>query len=194
MPTTPTIAELQNRIALYKDMKAYKTLYHLLAPGLHRFSISMVRSPEVAEEIVSDVFIKIWQIRDRLEGIENLKVYLYTITRNFSINYLHRSHKNSSLSIDSLDIEPVITYGNPEELCISAEIIAKLRNAIGELPPQCRLIFQLAKEEGLRYKEIAEVMNLSVFTVRNQLAIAVQKLAQALPAYSQHAGAAISRN
>src|SRR5690606_11005019 len=110
-------------------MKAYKTLYHLLALGLHRFSIAMVKSPEVAEEIVSDVFNKIWQIRDRLEGIENLKVYLYTITRNVSINYLHRSHKNSSLRIDSLDVEPVITYGNPEELCISAEIIAKLRNA-----------------------------------------------------------------
>ncbi len=166
-------------------MKAYKALYDLLSAHLHRFSFSIVKSKEVAEEIVSDVFIKIWQIRDRLPEIENLKVYLYTITRNFSLNYIQRHYKNSPVSMDALDIEPVIGYGNPEELCISAEIITRLRQAILQLPPQCRLIFQLVKEDGLRYKEAADVLNISVFTVRNQLAIAVQKLAEALPAYSQ---------
>jgi RNA polymerase sigma-70 factor (ECF subfamily) len=166
-------------------MKAYKALYDLLATSLHRFSFSIVKSKEVAEEIVSDVFIKIWQIRDRLPEIDNLKVYLYTITKNFSLNYIQRNYKNSSISMDALDVEPVIAYGNPEELCISAEIIGKLRQAIRQLPPQCRLIFQLVKEDGLKYKEAAEVLNISVFTVRNQLAIAIHKLAEALPAYIQ---------
>ncbi|MBL7740122.1 MAG: RNA polymerase sigma-70 factor [Chitinophagaceae bacterium] len=166
-------------------MKAYKELYYLLYDGLHRFSFSIVRSKEVAEEIVSDVFIKIWQIRDRLPEIDNLKVYLYTITKNFSINYIHRNYKNSSLSIDEMDIEPVVEPGNPEDQCISAEITGKIRTAIRQLPPQCRLIFQLVKEDGMKYKEVAEVMNISVFTVRNQLAIAVRKLAEILPAYIQ---------
>lgn len=164
-------------------MKAYRELYELLSASLHRFSLSIVRSREVAEEIVSDVFIKIWQVRDKLPEIVNLKVYLYTITRNFSINYIHRNHKNSSISVETLEVEPLITYGNPEEICISAEIMARLRRAIGELPPQCRLILQLVKEEGLRYREVAEILNISVFTVRNQLAIGVQKLTQALPDY-----------
>ncbi len=85
------ISEIQLRIALYEDMKAYKQLYELLSDRLYRFSYSLVRSAEVAEEIVSDVFIKIWQMRSRLAEIENLRVYLYTIARNCSLNYLARN-------------------------------------------------------------------------------------------------------
>jgi RNA polymerase sigma-70 factor (family 1) len=177
------IPELQRRIALYEDMKAYKELYELLYSGLHRFSYSIVRSKEAAEEIVSDVFIKIWQIRDRLPEIGNLRVYLYTITKNFSLNYIQRNYKNSPVSMDDMDIELVIEIGTPEDLCISAEMIQKIRLAIRQLPPQCRIIFQLIKEDGMRYKEVAEVLNISVFTVRNQLAIAIKKLAEALPFY-----------
>ena len=164
-------------------MKAYKELYYLLFDGLHRFSFSFVKSKESAEEIVSDVFIKVWQMRDRLTEINNLKVYLYTVTKNFSINYIQRNYKNASLSIDEMDIEPVIELSNPEELYISAEMLKTIRIAIKELPPQCRLIFQLVKEDGLKYKEAAEVLNISVLTVRNQLAIAIRKIGTTLPAY-----------
>jgi RNA polymerase sigma-70 factor (family 1) len=174
---------LQKRIALYEDMNAYKELYHLLFDSLHRFSCSIVKSKETAEEIVSDVFIKIWQIRDRLPEIENLKVYLYTITKNFSLNYIHRNYKNSSISLEDMDIEPVIEVGSPEELCISAERILKIRQAIQQLPPHCRIIFQLVKEDGMKYKEVAAILEISVFTVRNQLAIALRKLSEALPSY-----------
>jgi RNA polymerase sigma-70 factor (family 1) len=192
LPQPFSIEDLQKRIALYEDMKAYKELYHLLFNGLHRFSCSIVKSKEAAEEIVSDVFIKIWQIRDRLPEIDNLKVYLYTITKNFSLNYIHRNYKNSSVSLDEMDIEPVIEVGSPEELCISAERVQKIREAIAQLPPHCRIIFQLVKEDGMKYKEVAAVLNISVFTVRNQLGIALRKLSEALPSYIQHI-AAINR-
>lgn len=193
MTELANIPELQKRIALYEDMKAYKALYHLLYEGLHRFSYSIVKSKEVAEEIVSDVFIKIWQIRSRLPEIDNLKVYLYTITKNFSINYIHRNYKNSAICIDDMDIEPMIELGSPEDLCISAEIINKIRLAIRQLPPQCRIIFQLVKEDGMKYKEVAEILNISVFTVRNQLAIAIRKLGDALPSYVQTQLSSINR-
>lgn len=153
----------------------------LLAEGLQRFSYSMVRSNEAAEEIVSDVFIKVWQIRSRLGEIDNLRVYIYTITRNFSINYIQRNYKNAPVSIETMDIEPMIETGDPEELCISAELVNNIRKAIRQLPPQCRLVFQLVKEDGLKYKEAADVLNISVLTVRNQLAIAIRKIAAALP-------------
>ena len=118
-----TIPELQKRIALYEDMKAYKELYYLLFDGLYRFSFSFVKSKESAEEIVSDVFIKVWQMRDRLTDINNLKVYLYTVTKNFSINYIQRNFKNAPLSIDEMEIEPVIGLNSPEELFISEETV-----------------------------------------------------------------------
>lgn len=152
---------------------------------LHQFSFSILKSSEAAEEIVSDVFIKLWQIRARLPEIANLKVYLFTITRNFSINFLHKNYKNVPSSIDDMDIQPAVSMGNPEDILISAETIARIQKVIAELPPQCRLIFQLVKEDGMKYKEVAEVLNLSALTVRNQLTIAIRKIAAQLPASLQ---------
>ena len=148
MPTLATIKELQNRIVLYEDMNSYKQLYNLLFDGLHRFSYSLVKSKEVAEEIVSDVFIKVWQIRNRLNDVDNLKVYLYTVAKNFSLNYITKISKNPVISLDAIDVELFAEISTPQELCISSETVYKIRQVIQSLPPQCRLIFQLVKEDG----------------------------------------------
>ena len=179
------IKELQQRIALYEDLKAYQALYELLSARLKRFCFSFVKSGEVADEIVSDVFIKLWQIKNKLPEIDNLKVYLYTVAKNFCLNYITRHFKNPVVLLDEIDIEPVVHIGNPEELCISADIVQKIQQAIRQLPPRSRLIFQMVKEDGMRYREVADVLHISVLTVRNQLAIAIQKLAAALPGYIQ---------
>ena len=183
LPLT-VIQELQRRIALFEDIKAYEELYGLLFDHLHKFSFSIVRSSEAAEEIVSDVFIKLWQIRGQLNEIANLKVYLFTITKNFSINYIHRNYKNIPASIEEMEIEPVFQL-DPEELMISAEIINRIRQTIMSLPPQCRLIFQLVREDGLKYKEVAQILGISPLTVRNQLTIAIRKIAAQLPDYAK---------
>lgn len=179
------IWEIQQQIAFYEDMKAYNQLYELLSDGLHRFSYSLVKSHEIAEEIVSDVFIKVWQIRGKLMEIENLPVYLYTIAKNFSLNYLTKNYKNKIVSLDSIDVEAMIEVGGPAEMCISADLVAQIRRVIQQLPPQCKLIFQLVKEDGLKYKEVAAILELSPLTVRNQLAIAIRKIGETLPAYLQ---------
>src|SRR5450631_3034314 len=179
------IIELQERIALYEDMKAYGQLYELLYEGLYRLAYSLVRSSEVAEEIVSDVFIKLWQIRGKLMEIEHLRVYLFTIAKNFSLNYITKNYKNITVSLDAVDVEPVVELSGPAEMCISADMVRQIRKAIQQLPPQCRLIFQLVKEEGLRYKEVAAILEISPLTVRNQLAIAVRKIGEVLPGYLQ---------
>ncbi len=176
------IKTLQQKIALYEDMRAYEQLYEELFEGLHRFAVAFVKSPEAAEEIVSDVFIKLWQIRSRLSEIENLKVYLYTIARNFSFNYLTKHYKRAVLSLDETDPEIFLTTSDPESLCISADLLEKIRAAVRQLPPQCRIIFQMVKEEGMKYKEVAEILHISTLTVRNQVAIATKKIAVLLPA------------
>lgn len=163
-------------------MQAYHALYNLFFNNLHRFCFSFVKSSEAAEEIVSDVFIKVWQIRNKLPEINNLKVYLYQIAKNFCLNYITRHYKNPVASLDEMDIEAVISLDNPEEMCISGDIINTIQQTIRQLPPQCRLIFQMVKEDGMRYKEVAEILQLSVLTVRNQVAIAVKKVADSLPA------------
>ena len=107
-------------------MKAYTQLYELLSGVLLRFSYSIVRSHEMAEEIVSDVFIKLWQIRDKLLEIENLKVYLYTIAKNFSLNYIAKNNKHRIVSLETIDVEAVITVNGPAENVIVPELLSPL--------------------------------------------------------------------
>ena len=173
------------RIALSEDMKAYKELYLLMFDSLFQFSYSFVKSKQVAQEIVSDVFLKLWQIRSQLNAIDNLKAYLFGITKNFSLSYLARTSKNLSIQLDDIDldeidIESLIEFKNPEDLCISKEAIKNILQAIRDLPPQCQIIFSLVKVEGLKYKEVAKLLDISVFTVRNQVAIATKKIEDAL--------------
>jgi RNA polymerase sigma-70 factor (ECF subfamily) len=177
------ICQIQQRIAFYEDMKAYEELYYLFFDDLFRFAHTFTKSDQAAEEIVSDVFIKTWQIRTKLIEIENLRVYLYTITRNFSLNYISKDQRRHVVDVGDSQLELVADLKTPEELCISAEVMNEIRDAIKELPEQCRLIFQLVKLDGLRYKEVASILNISVFTVRNQVAKAVRRIAEALPSH-----------
>jgi len=174
------------RIALSEDMKAYKELYLLMFDSLFHFSYSFVKSKQVAQELVSDVFIKLWKIRSQLNAVDNLKLYLFGITKNFSLSYLARTSKNLSVQLDDLDLdkidmESVIEFKNPEDLYISKETVKNIMKAVLNLPPQCQIIFSLVKIEGLKYKEVARLLNISVFTVRNQVAIATKKIEDTLP-------------
>jgi RNA polymerase sigma-70 factor (family 1) len=180
-----TIPELQKRIALYDDMKAYRQLCDLFYHRLNRTAYAFIKLKEPAEEIVSDVFIKVWQMRAKLPEIENLPVYLYTVTKNLCLKYITRQYKNPVTSLDIMHFETSIDFNTPEEICISSDIIKKIRQALDELPPKCKLILQLVKEDGLRYKEVAEILHISELTVRNQVAIAIKKLGKALPVYLQ---------
>jgi RNA polymerase sigma-70 factor (family 1) len=173
------ISDLQQKIVLYEDMQAYRKLYELLNERLLWFVYSFVKSKEAAEEIVSDTFIKLWKMRDQLQSVGNLRVFLYVIARNLSLNYLTRQYRYTRISLDDMPFEAISSI-NPEEQYISSETTRKISEAVGKLPSQCKLIFQMVRENGLKYKEAAAILNISELTVRNQLAIASQKLAQSM--------------
>ena len=78
----------QRRISRLNDQQAYNDLFLHFYHSLHQFAFSLLKSKQLAEEAVSDVFIKIWQKRDTLESITNLRLYLFTSTRNAALNYL----------------------------------------------------------------------------------------------------------
>jgi RNA polymerase sigma-70 factor (family 1) len=174
------IIYLQYRIARLDDQQAYRELYTSLYSYLFGFAKTIVQSRESAEEVVSDVFIKVWERRKELEKIENLKVYLYVATRNIAFNYLDKQKRNSTNSIDDVEAEFTSIDFDPEQLLITADMLALIQKAIDQLPPKCKVIFKLAKEDGLKYREVAEVLNISVKTVENQLAIALFKIGTAV--------------
>ena len=179
MNYTDTILRLQERIAS-NDQSAYKELFEIFYNRLFRLAFIITKSKELSEEIVSDVFIGLWRKRAEILGIKNLKVYLYVAIKNTSLNYLSGLTKSAVISIDQLDFEPAQPFSDPEQALITKEMNLHINNAVQNLPPRCKMIFKLVKEDGLTYKEAAEVLNLSVATIDNQLVIALKKLSRVL--------------
>ena len=174
------ITDLQQRIAVYEDAVAYKKLFfHFFLP-LKSFSFSIVKSKEYAEEIVSDVFVEIWAKRKQLMEINDLKMYVYTSVRNASLRKFQQIQKKRILSMSELSVEMMSIEPNAEASMISTELIKKIEAAIDQLPPQCKIIFKLAKEDKLKYKEIADLLAISVKTIDNQLSTALKKIASTL--------------
>ncbi|MEJ8843270.1 RNA polymerase sigma-70 factor [Lacibacter sp. H375] len=177
-----SIKDLQRQIAVYEDETAYKELFFILFNSLTRFSTGIVQSKEIAEEIVSDVFIGIWTDRAKLNAIDDLQLYIFIAVKNNSIRKAKQLHKRTTISIDEIDVEVESIYQNPEQRLISDESVHRIETAINSLPQRARLIFKLAKEDKMRYKDIATLLNISVKTVDNQLAIALKKITTTLGA------------
>jgi len=174
------IKKLHLKITENNDNHAFAQLYMAYFHNLQKFANSIIKNRELAEEIVSDVFIKIWQNRASHAKIDNLKLYLYISTKNTALNYLSRHFRKKIISLDEMSLNiPAVSY-NPENLMITSEAIKKIEFAIQNLPLRCRLIFKLAKEDGLKYNEIAKLLNISVNTIDNQMAIALKKISSAI--------------
>ncbi|HEU4472841.1 MAG TPA: RNA polymerase sigma-70 factor [Flavisolibacter sp.] len=180
MVPAPLLHKLINRIALYDDPIAYKEIFVQYHARLVNFSQSITGSKESSEEVVSDVFLKIWTMRANLPRIENFHLYIYIITKNLSINRVLQQKKEKVFSLDDAVVDLKSIYLDPEQLLITAEMYKKLRLAVDGLPPKCRLIFKLVKEDGLKYREVAELLGLSLKTIENQMTIALKKLGQSV--------------
>ncbi len=174
------VKELQLRISQHGDEQAYGQLYIAYMPYLLRFAQTIIKNHELAEEIVSDVFIKIWQNRADLSRVGNFKLYLYVSTKNTALNYLSRHFRKEIISLDEMSLNISMSPYNPEQLLITSEAVKKINVEIQKLPPRCRLIFKLVKEDKLRYNEIARLLNISVKTIDNQMAIALKKISGAI--------------
>jgi RNA polymerase sigma-70 factor (family 1) len=181
MISSPQLQQLINRIAVYDDAVAYKELFLLYHARLISFAATITKSKETAEEVISDVFVKLWIKRSSLTRITNFHLYIYIITKNLSINCLLKQKRETTFSFDDAVVEFRSCYQDPEESLISSEMIQRLRLSIESLPPKCQLIFKLVKEDGLKYKEVAELLNLSVKTVENQMTIALKKISMSMP-------------
>lgn len=160
---------------------AFTQLYLHFGKKLIQFAVSLVRSKEIAEELVEDVFVKLWANRNNLLEIENLTVYLYVAVKNRSLNSLSQKAKELiAAPFDYLDTTLDEFASDPYDIMITSEMMASMQQAIDDLPPRCKMIFKLIREDGLRYKEVADILNISVNTIDTQMAIAVRKICTAL--------------
>ncbi|NIG55782.1 RNA polymerase sigma-70 factor [Chitinophaga sp. Cy-1792] len=170
------ISDLIERIVVCDDQQAFKLVYQHYFIRLFRLSYSIVKLKELAEEIANDALVMLWTKRSRLPAIHNLDLYLYTSVKNDAIAKLSKEQAKYTTDISTAIGEDLKITADPEKLMISAEMMKQLADAIASLPPRCRLIFKLIKEDGLKYKEVATLLDLSVKTVEAQMAIAVRKI------------------
>ena len=163
-----------------KDEALFKSIYMEFYPSLIGFAKGYLIEITLAEDIVEDVMLKLWSNRQTISAIKNLRFYLFVATKNACINYLIKKKKINSISIDDLEIEICGAITNAEENIISQENVAIINNEINKLPKKCQAIFLLVKEEKLKYREVAELLNLSVKTIESQMAIAMKRLSDAM--------------
>jgi RNA polymerase sigma-70 factor (family 1) len=170
-------SEWQHRISVADDQEAFLMLYRYFKKRLEKFAYSICHSKEDAEDIVEDVFVRIWSRRKTLDQILNLKLYLYIATRNFSLNYLKANNRNVHFDPDSLKMEVEDFAPDPQQRMVDKELVTRVNYAVSNLPSRCKAIYKLVKEDGLKHKEVAEILQVSPKTVENQIAIAVRKIA-----------------
>ncbi|MFV0606563.1 MAG: RNA polymerase sigma-70 factor [Niabella sp.] len=177
--TATSLQDCRDRVAL-GDTKAFRFLFDHFAEKLTRFAYAIIKDEDEAILIMDEVFVKVWKNRQSIATVENITSYLYKATKNTALNHLSKKAKdNIAQPFDFIDIY-VEANDNPEQNMIFSETYHKIQTAVEELPPKCKMVFKLVREDGLRYKEVADILNISVKTVDAQMVLAVKKISEKL--------------
>lgn len=163
------------------DKSALKELfqenYTAVCKTIHRF----IRDRNLVEDLAQDVFLRFWDKRNQINITSSLNAYLHRMAINEALAYIRRNKK-----YEQEEMTPNITSGmddSAEDQYLQGELEANITNAINELPPKCRTVFQLSRFEELTYREIAEKLNISIKTVENQMGKALKILRLKLKNY-----------
>ncbi|MGX5816734.1 RNA polymerase sigma-70 factor [Chitinophaga lutea] len=175
--------ELWRKIHEYDDTSSYADLFHLCYQRLVRFGTDFVQHREAAEDIVSDIFLKLWTDRAQYRDIRHIEKYLFTAVRNRSINYLRQYSTLRVVSAGDDEELQIAHSSDPYKASEWKELLARLDEAVALLPPERRKIFRLVREEGFKTREVAEILQLSPRTVETQLYKAVKTLHAVLLPY-----------
>ena len=164
------------------DKEHFNQLFTDYYVNLYRFAYTYVKDSDISEEIVQEIFLLLWEKRNSLIISTSIRSFLYTSIKNKALNYIRDEktrigHENEFAREQSAKFTQILNFCEREEL---TQIIDQ---TIHELPKQCRIIFEMSKNENLTYKEIAQHLNISPKTVENQMGIALKKLRNKLSPY-----------
>lgn len=173
------IKDLLKDVAINNSRASFKKLYLFYYSRLFWFAKSFVKIDEAAEEIIDDVFLNLWVQRTKLTEISNFANYCYTSVKNKSLTHLSKAQLDS-VNIDEVDVEIADPSASGEDKLICEDVAKVISNSLSKLPEQCRLVFKLVKEDGLKYREVADLLNLSIKTVEYHMGNALKQIAAGL--------------
>jgi RNA polymerase sigma-70 factor (ECF subfamily) len=169
-----TEKELLKRVAK-GDETAFTRLFNNYRNKIYSIAFDFTESSAIAEEIVQDVFLKIWIRRDSLNSITHFSAYLFTITRNYMFTALKRIARRQNIESKAVEDAPLFDEDTEARL-LHKEYATILQEAIGRLPSQQREVYLLIKEKGYKREEAASALQLSPETVKTHLAQAMRNI------------------
>lgn len=165
--------DLQERIRA-GDERAFESVFRTHYAHLVRMAESVVRERALAEEIVQEVMLELWRRRESLEVEQTFRAYLIRSTRNRALNHIrHQRVVAREAAIAAVDPP---NSPSAEEDVLGVELERAARDAIDGLPDRCREVFQLSRDQGLKYAEIASVLEISIKTVEKRMGEALAEL------------------
>ncbi len=183
---TSDIHLLLRQISEEESHSAFERLYRIYFRKCFSFAMYYLKSTELAEETVSDVFLNFWQNRTLLANIKDWDSYLYISVRNQAFLYLNKEIGKQEDSINSFIVEIDINEDNPESALLKQELTEVIQHAVDQLPEKCKMIYQMIREDGLSYKQVSNILEISERTVNTQMTIAIKKIKAVLNDYFQN--------
>ena len=170
------LVTLWEKICLEDDIKSFESLYRFLYTRLLKFSIYYVVDKQAAEDLVAEVFLKCWEKRKESIHVLKPESYLFIAVKNQSLKYLKKNSSTVFINLSEVEEGFEGTSQAPDIILETKELHMQLNLAIDGLAPQAAMVFRLIKEGGMKYKEVAELLNISPRTVQTQLFRAIAKL------------------
>ena len=172
------LSELYNKIRR-DDSKAFETLYHLMYKRLYSVANTIFEYKELTEEALEEVFTSLWMNRHKAD-VDNIFTYLYVLTKNKAIDMKRKEVRWDYLTLEDVHDDLFHCSVTPETTIVSKEEISLIHSIIKSLPEKRRNVLMLIKYHGLKNKEVAEILGISVKTVDNHLAAAIRDVLEAL--------------
>lgn len=160
------------------DKKSFALLVDKYHHQLCLYALHLTNDRDESKDIVQNVFLRLWQQRHRLENVTNIKSFLYSAVYNGFLNYL-RDRKNL-LDIEKVQISEIDSIAHSDSEDLINRQLKVVKKQIEKLPPKCKRVFLLSKQEGLTNIEIADFMGISEKTVENHISKAFRRLRDAL--------------
>ncbi|MBV7533089.1 RNA polymerase sigma factor [Chitinophaga sp. sic0106] len=157
------------------DRHAFKEIYDHYYPHIYQFAFRLLQSRTLSQEVLQETMLKLWQQGDRLPAILNLDAWLHQVTRHHAIDLLRKSAVSARVQAvirDSYDDR----HNETEESILLNETRKILEEGIRQLPRQQHLVYQLCQQQGMKYEEVATLLNISHGTVQTHMKLALKSL------------------
>jgi RNA polymerase sigma-70 factor, ECF subfamily len=160
------------------DSHSLELIFRRLYPRLCAFAQKFLHDINDAEEVVQEIFYAVWKNRERLDENLSFKAYLFTAVKNRCLNLLEtkKSHSRQAELLWFLYAQDTTTGSNAYHVLLAQDLERDLNAALEQLPKECKKVFELSRFEGLKYREIAQRLNISIKTVETQMSRALSRL------------------